>query len=78
MSTIACHFLEPQIDANGALIIAKLRFAACDLIVDTTTPSLRFGRDGVLEISAFEGRPGWGLDPAPVLTSALTRTPSAA
>lgn len=64
--------------ANGARIITELGYASRDLIADRATPSLRFSRDGVLEMSPFEGRHGWGLDPAPVLTSALTRTPSAA
>jgi L-alanine-DL-glutamate epimerase-like enolase superfamily enzyme len=64
--------------ANGALITTEVGYASRTLSADATTPSLRFSRDGVLEMPAFETRPGWGLDPAPALAAALTRTPSAA
>lgn len=64
--------------ANGSLITTEIGYAPRLLVADATTPSLHFSRDGVIEVAAFEGRPGWGLDPAPALTAALTRTPSAA
>lgn len=56
-------YFETAGGANGTLITTELGHASRGLITDTTTPSLRFSRDGVLEMSAFEGRPGWGLDP---------------
>lgn len=64
--------------SNGALVITELGYGARELVADAATPSLRFSRDGVLEMSIFDSRPGWGLDPAPALVAPPTRTPSGA
>jgi L-alanine-DL-glutamate epimerase-like enolase superfamily enzyme len=38
---------------------------------DAVNPSLGFGRDGVVDLKPFAGKPGWGVVPAPVLAEAL-------
>jgi L-alanine-DL-glutamate epimerase-like enolase superfamily enzyme len=38
---------------------------------DAVDPSLGFGRDGVVDLGPFEGKPGWGLAPAPILADAF-------
>ncbi len=49
--------------ANGALITTEIAYATHDLQADAATPPLRFRRDGVLDVFAFDDRPGWGSAP---------------
>jgi len=57
--------------AGDDLIGCEGAYGSRLLSEDAVDPSLGFGRDGVVDLSAFAGKPGWGLAPAPILSEAL-------
>jgi L-alanine-DL-glutamate epimerase-like enolase superfamily enzyme len=59
--------------AGDALIGYEGAYAPRLLSEDAAAPALTFGPGGVVDLTPFEGRPGWGLAPTEVLAEALRR-----